>query len=79
MTRAEDEALLKESDKKYTAFQRFLCGIYAKRIGIDTISLAIDPEIMQFEQAMNEYDLQQSMDEGQRLMEQYKKMRTEDA
>ena len=75
----EDTFLLKESDKKYTAFQRFLCGIYAKRLGIDAVSLAIDQEIIKFERAMHDHDLQQSMEEGQRLLAQLKAIRSEDA
>ena len=75
----EDVSLLKESDGKYTDFQRFLCGIYARRLGIDALSLAVDHEIVKFERAMHDHDLQQSMDEGQRLLKQLETMRAKDA
>lgn len=55
-----DTETLRRHDKRRVDLGRFLIGIYATRLGIQPMSLMIDTEIFQFEDAMSRYDLEES-------------------
>ena len=75
----EDMEILKLSDQKYIAFQRFLGGIYARRMGIDALSLSIDREIMAFEDAMAQHDQDEIQERLRKSLEDLNAERAADA
>lgn len=74
---SSDREILEGSDNKYVAFQRFLGGIYARRLEIDPISLTTDREIINFERALKEHDVNETLEKARRLFAKYKESKSE--
>lgn len=68
----EDQDLLKKSDEKYIDLQQFIIGIYSSRLGVNGMTLTIDPEIIKYENDLGKYKLEKSIGEFRKQYDNYK-------
>lgn len=66
----DDQKTLQESDQEFDEFKSFLYILYARRLGIDQLSLILDKEVSEFIDAMRQARIKNKVDELHRLQAQ---------